>query len=395
MTVVISAGIVQNGVLVTQVAEQTTSTITAPSVNPRIDRIVIDNVTGVYSIVAGAEAVTPVVPAITAYKTAICQILLETTTTTITDDLIVNERATLSNTAQNAEFIASNWFEESSASFGNSASNFTMRFNDADGYWLAIPGSSGGSARKSLDGRNWTAHSLAAGTYSAQSLFWNGSDLWVTVFLGASDVESSPDGETWTARSFAAMGAPYCVAHDQSGLWVAGGTVTTLETSPDGITWTARTSAFTGSNGIFAVAHDGSGLWAAVGNGGEISTSPDGITWTARTSGVSDTITSVAHDKLGRWVAGTGAGELITSADGITWTSLGVPVSTERISCLEFHNNTWVAADDDGVFITSMDGINWTQRPGVESGVRGAAYGQGHWMAAILKANVILKSLVS
>jgi len=92
MTVIIDAARVSDGVSVTVVAQQTTSVITAPVTNPRIDRVVIDALTGVYSIVTGTEAVSPVAPDITAGNNACCQIALATSTTAITNSLITDER---------------------------------------------------------------------------------------------------------------------------------------------------------------------------------------------------------------------------------------------------------------------------------------------------------------
>lgn len=96
MTVVLNAGVVQNGITVTAIAAQTTSTITAPVTDPRIDRIAIDNVTGVYSIIAGTEAASPVAPALTAGNVAIAQVLLQTSSTSITNSMITDERAVYS-----------------------------------------------------------------------------------------------------------------------------------------------------------------------------------------------------------------------------------------------------------------------------------------------------------
>ncbi len=93
MTVKVSAGgilvagaLVENGI-------QTSGTITAPSVNPRIDRVVLDAVTGAASIIAGAEAASPVPPAIPNGKLPIAQIALATSTSAITNSLITDERA--------------------------------------------------------------------------------------------------------------------------------------------------------------------------------------------------------------------------------------------------------------------------------------------------------------
>lgn len=95
MTVLIDSARVSDGVSVTVVAQQITSVITAPVTNPRIDRIVIDALTGAYSIVTGTESVSPVAPDITAGKNACCQIALATSTTAITNSLITDERVLL------------------------------------------------------------------------------------------------------------------------------------------------------------------------------------------------------------------------------------------------------------------------------------------------------------
>lgn len=92
MTVRVDAGKLQVGTGVTVVAAQNTATITAPVTNPRIDRVVIDSVTGVVSVIAGTEAASPTAPAITAGKLAVAQILLATSTTVIANSIITDER---------------------------------------------------------------------------------------------------------------------------------------------------------------------------------------------------------------------------------------------------------------------------------------------------------------
>ncbi len=92
MTVLITAGKIKNGLDNISLSAQVSGTITAPSVNPRIDRVVIDNYDGLISIITGAEAASPVAPLIIPGKTVIAQILLQTSTTAITNDLITDER---------------------------------------------------------------------------------------------------------------------------------------------------------------------------------------------------------------------------------------------------------------------------------------------------------------
>lgn len=95
MTVTVDAGrLMYAGTLATQTA-QTTGTITAPSTNPRIDRVVIDETDGSISVVTGSEAASPSAPAIPAGYLPCCQVALATSTTTITNSLITDERSWL------------------------------------------------------------------------------------------------------------------------------------------------------------------------------------------------------------------------------------------------------------------------------------------------------------
>jgi len=94
MTVRVESGPVWvNGVL-TEKAAQDSATITAPTTNPRIDRVVKDSQTGTISVVTGAEAASPSPPDIPTGKEPICQVLLLTTTTAIDNTMITDERVT-------------------------------------------------------------------------------------------------------------------------------------------------------------------------------------------------------------------------------------------------------------------------------------------------------------
>lgn len=92
MTVVVDAGAIMSGTTLTEKAQQATGTITAPVTNPRIDRIVIDSSTGVVSVIAGAEAASPVPPALTSGKLPIARVLLQTSSAAITNSMITDER---------------------------------------------------------------------------------------------------------------------------------------------------------------------------------------------------------------------------------------------------------------------------------------------------------------
>jgi len=98
MTVTLDAGALYNGQILTEVATQTTGTITAPATNPRIDRVVINKATGVVSVIIGTPAGSPTPPALTAGVYPIAQVLLQTTSTTIVNSMLTDERSVRADT---------------------------------------------------------------------------------------------------------------------------------------------------------------------------------------------------------------------------------------------------------------------------------------------------------
>ena len=92
MTVRVEAGALFAGTGLTEVAAQSTGAITAPTVDPRIDRVVIDALSGAVSVVTGTEAAAPVAPAIPAGKVPICQVALVLAQTEIVNPDITDER---------------------------------------------------------------------------------------------------------------------------------------------------------------------------------------------------------------------------------------------------------------------------------------------------------------
>jgi hypothetical protein len=92
MRVRVDAGALFSGNTLTEVVAQNTATITAPTTNPRIDRVVLDPATGAVSVVAGTEAVSPSPPAIPAGKLPICKVSLTVGQVAITNANITDER---------------------------------------------------------------------------------------------------------------------------------------------------------------------------------------------------------------------------------------------------------------------------------------------------------------
>ena len=92
MTLNIDAGNIQQQTTLTSIAMQTTTAFVAPVTNPRNDLIVLDESTGVYSVVAGTEAAIPSDPAIPVNKIALARVRLTVGMTAINstnlDDLL-------------------------------------------------------------------------------------------------------------------------------------------------------------------------------------------------------------------------------------------------------------------------------------------------------------------
>lgn len=189
------------------------------------------------------------------------------------------------------------------------------------------------------------------------------------LFVGfnTTSLYTSPDAQTWTARTISGTGSSmkdltYSADLD---LWVLIGNGL-LDTSPDAITWTARTNPFTGV-GLGVDWSDDLGMFAAVSSDGELATSTDGITWTTRTSPL--TLLSADSGAM-HWGGGLfvcvineityGAYEIATSPDGITWTLRQSPfegTATTEVGGLVYGHAGWVMAGRE--FATSPDGINW------------------------------------
>ena len=93
MTVDLDAGWILAGLTLTEKAVQTTATIIAPTTDPRIDRVVIDDTTGTVSVITGTEAASPTPPAITAGKLPVAQVALVVSQTQILNADITDERA--------------------------------------------------------------------------------------------------------------------------------------------------------------------------------------------------------------------------------------------------------------------------------------------------------------
>jgi microcystin-dependent protein len=98
MTLVMDGGtITANGRQPLVKTVQTSAARTAPVTNPRIDRAYIDYDTGTLTFATGAEAVSPIEPALPVRCFPICRIAMTVGMTTITNSIITDERGSFIN----------------------------------------------------------------------------------------------------------------------------------------------------------------------------------------------------------------------------------------------------------------------------------------------------------
>ncbi len=92
MTVHVSAGHIYSGGILTESSAWISSAIVAPVSNTRIDRVTLNQTTGVPAIVTGIASSAPSAPAIPSGYSPIAQILLSTATTALGNSTLTDER---------------------------------------------------------------------------------------------------------------------------------------------------------------------------------------------------------------------------------------------------------------------------------------------------------------
>lgn len=248
------------------------------------------------------------------------------------------------------------------------------------GTWLSVAWSSrlklfcavsnGSDIQTSPDGITWTLQTGAnSGNWSAVA--WSETlGIFCAVKNASGDVQTSPDGITWTLRTGISGSWQDIAWSEEKGIFVAiSNSSTNIQTSPDGINWTLRTGAgsvswskitWAGSIGLFCVVAQSSA---------SIQTSPDGINWTLRTGVGSANWQGIAwSQELGIFCAiSLGSTSIQTSLDGITWTSR-TGASGANWCSIAWSSKLMLfcaVSSNSGDIQTSPDGITWTLRTGI------------------------------
>ena len=201
------------------------------------------------------------------------------------------------------------------------------------------------------------------------------SDIWI-MFPTSGIIDkyyrSTDNWATWTLYSPpVALKSWYCLWDGTNFVIYASSTgATGVQESTDGITWTSRTAI---SLGIRDIIYNGSVYLAVANSGTTCATSTDRTTWTSRTCWAQSTPTVGNWLWVVTWNAWAGlfvmnSTTLVyqTSPDWATWTNRNMPSTAVwlHISTLLFASNstTTVMVGNNLVCATSTDCINWTDR---------------------------------
>ena len=218
------------------------------------------------------------------------------------------------------------------------------------------------SGKNNNEGTSWTVHPSVTTEYLSCVAYGNG-----TFVAGGIDVVlTSPDGITWTQRTFGTPASTAKIRFDGS-KFIAVGFDGVMLTSPDGIAWTTIIPATPGPVGKLVT--NGSIIIATGSSKGTVLTSPDGARWTARYLPDQVNLTNLAygnglfvgigHDDLGNDAV------VVTSPDGITWTR-GDLGTSQYVWEVAYGNDAFVIVTTSntiftttGTIFTSTDGATW------------------------------------
>lgn len=243
------------------------------------------------------------------------------------------------------------------------------------GRFVAVASSGTNRAMWSNDGVTWTSSGTPTGTLllprSWTSVTW-GNGVYVAVASdgAANRVATSPDGNTWTARTGSVLNTWSSVTFGRlangQGRFVAVSTTGNPRAmwSNDGVSWTnSNTFVSALAANTWTSVTWGNGLYVAVASDGgqRVATSPDGDAWTGRTAAAANPWSSVTFG-AGYFVAVAitdGAApdnRVMRSSDGTTWTA-GVAAAPYEWTSVVSGNNLFVAVARTGPASSNADRV--------------------------------------
>lgn len=200
----------------------------------------------------------------------------------------------------------------------------------------------------------WSLNAVTWGILSLsceKTMIYFGGGIFVLVSVNDNQLRTSPDGQTWTARTLPANTQWSSGGYGGGRHIVIAGTVT-AKSDDGGVTWTAGGSLPVGYAGRIAY---GNGVWI------------------------------VLNSTLSNAVAYSLDG-------GDSWTALVIPGPAATLITAHFQQGVFLMADSLGQRMqTSTDGINWVSSahmlPGTFTGFGGYVFNGGRRYAAIRTTN--------
>lgn len=164
---------------------------------------------------------------------------------------------------------------------------------------------------------------------------------------------------TWASANTVDSGtAGVNVLHTFGDLIVAGLSDGDIETSPDGITWTARTEPNSNARRS-AASSDDIIVVTANASTDKLISSPDGITWTERTLPAAG-VWKVAYGAEDGVFLAVESGTIASSTNGTTWSSSGLTALAQPAAIAVFRKIWLVYDTGDKILYRSIDaGVSW------------------------------------
>lgn len=199
MAVVVDSGHLMVGTSLIEVASQLLSGINAPVSDPRIDRVVVDRISGAASVVIGTEAVSPVAPGIPTGTLPVARVALAPGMSAITNSEITDERVATSAGAEAGALLAVRAFT-SNAAYTPTPGTTKVIVEVQGG------GGSGGGTAATGSGQFTASSGGSAGSY-ARAQFTSGfAGVAITVGQGgAAPTAGANNGLNGGASSFGSL----------------------------------------------------------------------------------------------------------------------------------------------------------------------------------------------
>jgi len=234
----------------------------------------------------------------------------------------------------------------------------------------------------SLDGINWTQHTLSEKESASQLEIEYGNGVFVVFKSANSNIAlTSSDGEVWAKNTLPITSSWTGVAYG-SDVFVAISSTGICVVSSNGLNWTQYTLPSVTVPAWSDIAY-GNGNFLAIGgmesSGSKVVISSDGINWTKHTMPSIGNWYSVAYGNDVFVAPMYSSNVAAISADGINWTQTTLPINATWIKVV-YGNGVFVAFSGSGASAVSSDGTSWTLNSTPGGYWSSATYGDGKFV---------------